>query len=421
MQGLKKKLKNMLIALVLLLAGAGLGFLVIEFGLRLALFGSLQWRQSGYLPFIRAPHPELGWLTSPNQVAAEEDIEYQHLITTNDRGLRDRERSYEKPPDIFRIVVLGDSYIEATHVPEGQGYTQALEELLANRGVEVINMGVGGYATTAAWLYLQSEGLKYAPDLVLLGFFAENDVHDNSPELSRIFWGSDNVRYYGQPYAVWNEEAQTLEIIPPDFERSYKGYQERLDAYSPGLYQLDALQKSLASRLFQKMRYQMRARVRTPGYDVNIHFGCYMRDFLHLSEHTKASPETYQRLWDDAWFVTEKLLVAMHKTARAHDAKFAFFNAPSRIQFEAQYKEAVDRRFPCFELDPDLPERRIGAFAEKEGIPFLNMLPAFRQAVESGHTLNYNHDSHWNAAGHRLAATVTAAFLEEAGLLPAAQ
>ncbi len=414
----QKRLRSGAVTLLLLLASMALAFLVLEFGLRLALFGSLQWRQSGHLPFIRVPHSELGWLPAPNQVAAEEALEYQHLTTTNSKGLRDTHRAYEKPPGAYRIVVLGDSYMEATHVPEGEGFPQVLEALLAARNVEVINLGVGGYATTAAWLYLRSEGMKYEPDLVLLGFYAENDVHGNSPELSRLFWGEDNIRYYGQPYALWDSDNESFEIRAPDYERSYAGYQERLAAYSPRLYQLDALRKSLTSHLFQQMRLQLYTRVRPPGYDVNIHFGCYLTNFSHVPEDSEPGPDAYQELWDDAWAITKQQITAINDTARKQGVHFAFFNAPARIQFESRYQEAVAERFPALSLDVDLPERRLGAFAARENIPFVDISPPFREADAAGRVVNYNHDSHWNAAGHRLAATAVVAWLDEENLLP---
>jgi len=418
MKQFRKKLKNFCIALLLVLVGMGLGFLVLEFGLRIALFGSLQWQQSGYLPFIRVPHPEFGWVPEPNQVAAEDAIEYQHLVSTNDKGLRDESHAYEKEADVYRIVVLGDSYMEAIHVPDGRGFPDVLERLLESRNVEVINLGVGGFSTTAAWLYLQQEGMKYKPDLVLLAFFAENDLHGNSAELSRIFWHEDNIRYYGQPYASWDSEIEAVRIVPPDYDRSYARYQAERAAYSPALYQLDALQKSLASRLFQKMRCQLLTRVSTPGYDANIHLGCYVEDFSQVDVATDITPEQYQQLWDETWQVTRNLIGAINRLCTENNARFAFFNCPARIQFETEYLDAAQKMVPALPLNVDLPENRLAAFATEDDIPFLNLLPAFRQAHVDGEDVNYNHDSHWNETGHRLAAVAVTAWLDEKGLLP---
>lgn len=411
------KLKKISVLLLLGLLGLGLCFLMLEFGLRLALFGSLQWQQSGYLPFIRVPHPEFGWLPDSNQTAAEDAIEYQHLVSTNDKGLRDKAHKYEKPAGTFRIVVLGDSYMEGTHVPDGKAFPQVLESLLASRGVEVVNLGVSGFATTAEWLYLQEEGIKYQPDMVLLAFFAENDLLGNSAELSRVFWGADNIRYYGQPYASWDEEIGAIRIMPPDYERSYAVYLSEVAEYSPGMYQLEALRKSLASRLFQRMRYRLLNLVRTPGKDVNIHFGCYIENFDVTFAPALLPAETYRKLWDDTWNVTRQLVSTINTFCIEKNTKFALFNCPSRIQFEKRYQDSVTQAYPGLALNVDLPDQRLEKFCAESAIPFTTLLPTFRKAEAEGRELNYFNDSHWNEEGHLLAAQIIAGWLDEKGLL----
>ncbi len=407
-----------LLTALLFLCSVMAGFLIIEFGLRLALYGSLEWRQTDRLPLMRVPHPTLGWLLAPNQHALEQELEYKNEVTTNSKGLRDREYPYQKD-GAFRILLFGDSYMEAVHVAEGDGFPDVMERLLTDRRVEVINMGVGGYATVAQWRYLLEEGIKYAPDLVLVAFYAENDVYGNSPELSRQFWREDNVRYYGQPYVQWNETEAVLDLIPPDYDRSKAGYEERLAAYSPRLYQLQAFQKSLTSHLYQQMRLKYITRVRTPGKDVVIHFGCYMEDFLGLpKDNVDLAPELYDASWQEAWFLTEQVLIAMAAAAEANGARFAFFNAPARVQFEQGYENAVRKEFPWITLNTGLPEEKLMAFAEEHHISFYNLLPAFRKADSEGQVLSYNHDSHWNADGHRLAAETVVQWLEAQEFIP---
>jgi len=43
---------------------------------------------------------------------------------------------------------------------------------------EVINAGVSGFITAEKLVFLENEGIKYKPDVVVLGFFA-NDYEDN--------------------------------------------------------------------------------------------------------------------------------------------------------------------------------------------------------------------------------------------------
>jgi len=126
-------------------------------------------RRSGSEPVVPETigrfDPQLGWALRPGAVAvsrrAGQPVEYR----INSKGLRDDETSYEKPPGIFRIVLLGDSRAFGYGVPI-EGHVSAVLEGYF-RDVEVINMGVSGYGVDQELLLLQSEGLKYEPDLVI--------------------------------------------------------------------------------------------------------------------------------------------------------------------------------------------------------------------------------------------------------------
>ena len=51
----------------------------------------------------------------------------------NSHGFRDYERTYEKPSGVFRILVLGDSYIEALQVQLEDSFTALLEKASMRR------------------------------------------------------------------------------------------------------------------------------------------------------------------------------------------------------------------------------------------------------------------------------------------------
>src|SRR4030095_14315891 len=110
-------------------------------------------------------------------------------VTINSQGLRDRERPIEKPPSTYRILVLGDSYVEALQVDIEKTFWRLLEKRLQEcefrptKKIDVINLGVSGFGTGQALRILQTRGLAYAPDLVMLAVFPGNDVRNNSREL----------------------------------------------------------------------------------------------------------------------------------------------------------------------------------------------------------------------------------------------
>jgi lysophospholipase L1-like esterase len=52
------------------------------------------------------------------------------------------------------------------------------------------------------------------------------------------------------------------------------------------------------------------------------------------------------------------------------------------------------------------------AFCAQEKIPILDLTPPLEREVEAGHEMYFPDDTHWNAAGHDLAARELAKFLD---------
>ena len=106
-------------------------------------------------------------------------------VDINTHGLRGPETPYAKPPGTFRILNLGDSVAMGWGTREEDTYGRQLEGLLNgqggdNRQYEVINAGVPGWNVENELAYLQAEGLKYEPDLILLDLTLVNDIYGAS-------------------------------------------------------------------------------------------------------------------------------------------------------------------------------------------------------------------------------------------------
>jgi GDSL-like Lipase/Acylhydrolase family len=113
-------------------------------------------------------HPVRGWAVMPN-IRNMTPFGKDKFVNSNSRGLRgSNEYSYSRIPGKQRILVLGDSFTFGTDVSDDETYSHYLQSLLPN--TEVLNFGVQGYGQDQALLYLQDEGVKYHPDVVLLGF-----------------------------------------------------------------------------------------------------------------------------------------------------------------------------------------------------------------------------------------------------------
>ena len=116
--------------------------------------------------------------------------EWQSIpVEINSHGLRGPETTYQKPPGTFRILNLGDSIVMGWGVREENTYGRRLESMLNKESsgdtrFEVINAGVPGWNLENASAYLQAEGLKYDPDLILLGVTLANDIKGDSALLA---------------------------------------------------------------------------------------------------------------------------------------------------------------------------------------------------------------------------------------------
>jgi lysophospholipase L1-like esterase len=124
--------------------------------------------------FQLSRNPKIGYEPVPSLDYRGENLSfYDYLGKSNRLGYRDLDHAVEKPPGVYRIVVLGDSIGAGLRVERREDlFAPVLEQLLRSRGVnaEVINFSVSGYNTQQEVETLKDRGLRYRPDLVLLAY-----------------------------------------------------------------------------------------------------------------------------------------------------------------------------------------------------------------------------------------------------------
>jgi hypothetical protein len=172
----------------------------------------------------RVPHPVYGWVLKPG-------IHYHYRlpkdvvsVAYNSRGFRDTEHAYARPAATQRIVVLGDSFMEAYSVELEEAFHKQLEAALGSRGrsVEVINLGVGGYGTLQEYLMFMHEGRRYEPDYVLLAFYPGNDLRNNSLELESIV-NPDHMKVLSRPF-LDTQRSDSFAVTRVDYEAAVEHY-----------------------------------------------------------------------------------------------------------------------------------------------------------------------------------------------------
>ncbi len=118
------------------------------------------------------------------------DRKYINIIHWNSQGYYDVERETKKPRCTYRIVLIGDSFVESMQVPLATTFHKLLEKslndssvLATTKKVEVIALGAAGAGQVKNHAVLVNEGLRFEPDMVCITLYS-NDFCDDDPVLS---------------------------------------------------------------------------------------------------------------------------------------------------------------------------------------------------------------------------------------------
>ncbi len=130
------------------------------------------YRRSGQYLYRPSTVPGLGYELIPHMQAERE---------VNSYGMVCKEYPINKSPNVYRILVLGDS------ITQEYSFVKNLEAMLndasANLVFELWNAGVGGYKVNQFAACLKYKGVLYKPDMVIMNL----DLND---------FGLDTVVYY---------------------------------------------------------------------------------------------------------------------------------------------------------------------------------------------------------------------------------
>ena len=123
--------------------------------------------------------------------------ENRNLMETNNLGFHDRER--QAVNDNYRILFMGDSFVEGRQVDTPSLFTMGLEKKFSDDGqkIEAINGGVPGTGTAyqySLWKEFFEPGVKV--DHLVLCFFMGNDLVDNSADLKLSTYGETDNSFF---------------------------------------------------------------------------------------------------------------------------------------------------------------------------------------------------------------------------------
>lgn len=105
--------------------------------------------------------------------------EFTIEVISNREGIRDIDHARQKPEGLFRIIILGDSYVEGVGAAYEDAWFKVLEKRLCEQGypIEVLSGGNAGSDIFYTYQMLKHKLLHYNPDLVIVSV-NNSDIDD---------------------------------------------------------------------------------------------------------------------------------------------------------------------------------------------------------------------------------------------------
>lgn len=377
-------------------------------------------REGGYL------------LPSLDTVMLGERLDHPVRIITNSKGFRNSsEFAYTVPSRRFRILLLGDSYVDGMRTDQRHTVGYLLEQLLNSEacndqtdGYEVMISAHGNPAD--AWYGFQEFGKRYHPQLVILGVTLGNDLTWNSFQKAEPDFG------VGTPYtfrpATDARGNRVLVLSTGGDRRPWAPTWFPEEAYLPvpqGAF-AQVLGK-LADRPLQRIESRFRRLAhdyfpRWTGYIVpaatdptrNEKREVDTRDFnTSLGLFYTPTLADIEADYTGFFEVVRGLANAVDDQAE----EFALVLFPTRLQVSNREWQRFHRYYflDQSKFDLTLPNRRIRDFCQGDSLPCLDLLDSFRRHYEGGesHLYRAHGDMHFNENGQALAARELATFVRQ--------
>lgn len=308
----------------------------------------------------------LGWVHRPGVDAAINTGERTVRFITDERGFR--VGSTAPVGARWRILLLGDSFMEAMQVEYEQSTAGLLEEGLRRRlgaPVAVRNAAVGGWDPPQYLLQARAVLPRERVDLVLVALYLGNDV-----------------------------VPARIEHIPP--RPPAEVHPLRVPRSLAAKELVDAIAYPVND--FLEVRSHLFTFLKRRGEMLLMRLGLTAEYFpVELLRREADSPR---------WAVTADICRDIAEVAREHGASTLFALIPTPFQVDSTEFWTFVRGFRIDPATVDLeqPNRLLARELRARGLRVVDVLPAFRDAHGTGGRLYGRVDRHFSPAGHELLA-----------------
>jgi lysophospholipase L1-like esterase len=344
--------------------------------------------------------------------AVSPGVVHRFPFKTDAEGFRNR-----GVPERVDVAALGDSFTDALTVPFDASWPSRLAQRI---GATVQNYGTAGFGPQQELLVLRDYALRHHPSVVVLAYFAGNDLLD-----AERF--EDFEQSHGQP-------------VVPVLGWAIKDVYSRADTW----YVANALAASAGWLARRQQPFLVNAEAGSRGDDAPIRADApfdrglftvpvrgkllqwaFMPPYLNLLNFSER--EFHARR---GWRLTRDAILEMQSASLASGAQFVVMFLPFKCQvywplLESSVSAADLRKALTFYLEGngrpiDVPTLRrnrlaqntiIRELCESAGIPFLDTTDALEHRVEAGENVYFPDESHLNELGQDVVAATLADFL----------
>jgi lysophospholipase L1-like esterase len=265
-------------------------------------------------------------------------------------------------------VVVGDSFTWGWGVNDDEIYTERLAALLPD--VDVINLGVTAYDLRQEMQYFLREGLRQAPDVLLVSLCL-NDI-----------------------YRVPRSDAVTP-MAASDDDSLWSRTKRAVGVHSV-LYRF-VLDRINTNKRLVRALVTLRIKGELSGFD-------------ELDVNLMPALRIYPPRLQESWLATQEELLAFKRVTAELGIRLILGLVPSvqsvvRETFDASLAYST---FDVDDFDLEKPYRLLQEFARTHDIEVVSPLPEFRRAHARGQRLYFRNDMHFNQDGHALFARAIA-------------
>jgi len=297
-------------------------------------------------------YEKVGAHSGPNQEGIyRKGSEIAAKYSINEQGWNSIHKTYNKEKTSSRIIVIGDSYVDALQVDVDKSFVSLMEEELGNFfPIEVFGMGYYG-SPLSQYLSVMRDAISYSPDLIVVSL-----IHNDFDE--------SLVKNKDQPYFLQFENINN-EFIPREPQDTLSKVKRMLSKSSIIRFIYVNIQ---LNTLFQRSTHGA-------SFEANVDARLLDKDYID----------------NELRSIVHHVFREMQLLALANDFELLFIMDASR---ERIYKNNPD-------LNP--LNKIVFSLTEEMGVDFIDLTTLFKEDFARNKSqFEFNIDAHWNTYTHEL-------------------